>query len=183
MTHKLKLFLRIGEEDDMKKGFTLMEMLVVIGVIGMIGVITSGSIITSIRGSKRTDSDTQVRQSVDYTIAVIERQLRNARSVTCDSPTQITYTDPDFRTTTFSRGVYRPAGSPIDVGYIASGSATTKLTGAEVNVTSVTFTCTPAQGNISASVTVVVNAEDSQAQGIEKAEIIGRTTVYLRTNI
>lgn len=161
----------------MKKSaaFSLIEVLVVLVIFSIIGIIVAQSLLTTLRGAKRSDSESRVRSNIDYAVAIMERHLHNARSATCPNPETVNFEDQRQVATSFFR---EPTGQ-----YIASNSATQRLTSTDVTVTGVTFTCTPATGNVPASVSISINAFDNTAQGIERASVTVTTRVMLRTSL
>lgn len=166
-----------------EKGFSLIEILVVLVVFSFIGVIVAQSILTTLRGAKRSDSDSKVRSNIDYAVAIIERQLRNAREVTCPTTcpsgngTCLNFTDQKQRTASF---FFQTTGNDR---YIASSSATQRLTNSDVEITALTFTCTPATGNVAPSVEISISARDRTLGGVERSQITTSTQILLRTNL
>lgn len=120
----------------MKKnsGFTLIEMLVALVLFVVLAFFATQSLANLLQTRNKAEVAKLVRQEADYVTGVVERHLRGALSAVCDSPTQISYTDPDGRPGSFSC---------INVGaanaYIASGSA--RITSRDVIITSCSFTC------------------------------------------
>ena len=95
----------------LQKGMSLLEILVVVAIFSILGVIVTRSVLLTLRGSKKSESQVKVRENVNYALAVIERQLRNADSiVTCPN-------DPSFSDNLFSKftafGRITPATSKI----------------------------------------------------------------------
>ena len=157
-------------------GMSLLEILVVVAIFAILGIIVTRSIILSIGGSKKSESLVKVRENLDYSLAIIERQLRNADSITiCPLPASnlISYKDLYGNTGTFScenLGGLDP--------YIASGSA--RLSSSSVKITSCSFTCTSETSTNPALVTISLEAEDAETTGIQKSKVTTSTQVYLR---
>jgi type II secretory pathway pseudopilin PulG len=112
-------------------GISLIEILVVMGVFAVLGILTTRSVILSLQGSKKGDALVKVRENVNYAMAVMERQLRNAEEITACTSSSILYKDSLGGDSSFS----------CSGGYIASGSA--RLTSSEVVITACSFICTP----------------------------------------
>ncbi|HUV43035.1 MAG TPA: type II secretion system protein [Patescibacteria group bacterium] len=93
-----------------KKGFTLIEILVVVSLFGIIAVIGSGSFFSLLRGSTKSKTVSAVKQNGDYALGVMERMIRNARYLeensneqTCElGMTRIKIKNPDGGSTEFS---------------------------------------------------------------------------------
>lgn len=137
----------------MKKGFTLIEILVVTAIILVIVGAVSSLFFSSLRGATKTTIINEAKQNGDYALSVIERMTRNASSIQsmstyCDgtAKTSLVINNPDGGVTTFDC----PSGSEVR---IASSSASTTyyLTSNKVAVSSCSFSC-----NLSAGVPAVV---------------------------
>lgn len=89
-----------------KKGFTLIEILVVISVLAIIMVIGSSSFFNLLKGSTKTRTANLVKQNGDYALAVMERMIRNAQDIDAANCTlgmdEITIVNPDGKSTVFS---------------------------------------------------------------------------------
>jgi len=114
-------------------GFTLMEIIIVVAVLGVISVIISGILITSLTGSSKAEVIKDVRQNGSYALSVIEGMVINSRSVSCTTDQILTVMDLDGFSTNFF----------CNNGRIASDSATLNayLTSTNVAVTGCSFTC------------------------------------------
>lgn len=167
----------------MKKGFTLIEILVVITIFAFLGILITRSILLSITGSKKSESIVKVRTSLDYAMGVMERQLRNADGIPTlnpdDSPncpntdtSVLNYTDQYGNLTSFS------CQSNGNVQYMASGSA--QLTGSDINLKTCEILCSQSTGVSPAVVTINLEGEDVTASGIQGADVSLSTQVSLR---
>lgn len=153
-------------------GFTLIETLVVISIFAIIGILSTRAIMLSVQGSKKGSSSVTVRENLNYSLAVIERLLRNANQISSCTSTNIAYLDERGVSASFS--CVSPGGS----GHIASGSA--RLTSAEVAVTSCAITCDLI--SVPPSVTIDVIARDvDTASTKEGAQISVSSKILLRT--
>lgn len=159
----------------MKKnsGLSLIEILVVITVFSILAILATRGVLLTLRGSRKSDALGRVRENVGYSIAVMERNLRNAQTIDCSSETQIDYTDPNSTAGYFS---CENIGSG---GYVSSSSA--RLTNDQVNVTACTFTCAAATTGVPPSVDINITAEDANTQGAEGGQVTIQTQVNLRT--
>lgn len=91
----------------MKKGFSVIEILIVIGVFAVIGVLATQSVNLTIKSSKKSDSITFVKQELDFASENIERLLQTAGSVMvpgCSSALNVATKSVGFRTSTGLRG-------------------------------------------------------------------------------
>lgn len=168
-----------------KKGVSLIEVLMVIAVFAILGILVSRVILITLRGSSKGDSLVNVRSAVDFSLAIIERQIRNAKEITttpCEDEdgNKISYTRIDYVDANGSAGVFSCQMSAAQP-YIASGSANLRLTGVNISVTSCNFTCTEAVGNTPPSVTVNVSAQNYGTTGTDTSSVTSSTTIYLRT--
>ncbi len=128
----------------MKKnlGFSLIEMVVVLGLFAMIAIVSAQSLLFTLKGARKSESLNKNRENIDYAVSVTQRLLRNASEIiTCPltDNSRVDYKDQDKIATYFSCA---NIGSPD--GYLASGSA--RLTSDAINVTTCSFACTPSTG-------------------------------------
>jgi len=162
-----------------KNGFTLIEMMIVVGILGIIAVVGSGAFFSILRGSTKTKTLQMVKQNGDYAISVMERMIRNARALTSPTAnstvTSITIKNPDGKETTFSCG-----GTPAT---IASNGASLLSSEVKVNDCSNIFEVTVGQPEIRPAV-VKINFNLSPAVAStrpeEQATVNFQTTVTLR---
>lgn len=163
----------------LKRGISLIEILIVITIFAVLGILATRGVLLTLRGTRKSESLGKVRENINYALAVIERQIRNAGSVSpCPNtnPLVLNYADGNGASTSFSCVNVGPTG-----GYIASGSA--RLTSTDVSVTSCSFSCapTPLGSTTLPSVTIDVTAQNPGASSIETAQVSATTTIFLRT--
>lgn len=162
-------------------GISLLEILVVISIFAVLGILISRAVLLTLSGGKKSESLVKVRENLNYSVAVIGRQLRNANSIAKEDCTnsdtkKIFYTDQDGNRGEFSCWNVGTAGQ---IGYIASGSASpSKLTSDTVNVTFCSFTCSNTTSPT--SVTIDLSATDAAASGTENSVVSTSTQVFLR---
>lgn len=158
-------------------GFSLLEVLVVLAVFSLLSIVSTTVILLSVRGSRKSDTNSRVRQNVDHVISTMERQIRNATSVTAcpnTNPNILDYIDENGTPTSFSC-----IANSTD-GYIASGSA--KITADEVVVENCNITCVPdADGSSPPYIDISITARDKGGTGAESSVFSASTQIYLRT--
>ena len=74
-----------NKRKNLAKGFSLIEMLIVVAVFSILAVVATQSLSSSLRGSKKSESQVIVRENVDFALSTMERLLRNADSLNCAS--------------------------------------------------------------------------------------------------
>lgn len=157
-------------------GMSLIEILVVIGVFAVLGVLTTRAIILSISGGKKSENLIRVRENLNYSLSIMERQLRNANSVNpCPNtdPHTLTYYDQNGVSTSFSC-----KNISSGIGYVASGSA--RLTADTIDVTSCNITCQNTVAGNPSSVKITIEAKDTNAAGSAQSTVSSTTEVFLR---
>lgn len=166
----------------MKKGssgISLIEILIVIGIFAVLGILSTTSVLLSLQGSKKGDAQVKVRENLDYAISIIERQLRNAGSVSpCPNtnPLVISYSDSNNIPTSFS------CLNVPSAGYVASGSANLRLTSDEIKIIACSFTCTAGSGSTPPKVAINIKAVDAASQGSKEGAAVSISTeINLRT--
>lgn len=158
------------------RGMSFIEILLVVAIFAILGILVGRITLLTLRGSNKSDALIKVRENLDYSIAVMERQIRNAEDVIpCPnaSPTRLDYIDGQGASAYFAC-----VTSGTDV-YVASGSA--RLTNNEVVVTSCSITCTPSTGLNQKSVNIYIDARDARSASIETAKVSASTQIFLRT--
>jgi len=158
------------------KGISLLEILVVITVFSILAVLTTRAVFLTLRGAKKSESIINIRENVDYSLAVIERNLRNAESIVeCPNTDTsiISYLDDEGVSTSFS------CASDADGGYIASASG--RLTSSETDITSCSFVCENGSTGAPPAITISIEAQDATLSGLEGGQVTVSTKIFLRT--
>lgn len=155
-------------------GFSLVEIMIVISIFAILGILSTRSVFLTLRGSKKSESLVKVRENLNYTLSVIERQIRNSEKVVCPNPSTsvLNYTSSEGINTTFSC-----ATSGTDK-YVASGSA--RLTSTTIEVNNCSFTCAQVDPNTSPVVTVVLEGRDNENQSVERGSVSVQTQISVR---
>ena len=159
------------------KGISFIEILVVVAVFAVLGVLISRITILTLRGSNKSDDVVKVRENLDYAIAIMERNIRNADKVSpCPNidPTRIDYIANGGLASSFSC-----VGTGTDESYVASGSA--RLTGTDVKINSCSFTCIPEAGVVPPSVIIDLTASETNSGDVDNAVVSTSTKILLRS--
>lgn len=160
-------------EKKPKSGFTLVEMLVVISVLGLIFAISSGFLFSSLFGSSKAEIFKEVRQNGSWALSVIEAMILNSRTVECESSKTLNITDKEgFVATIFCDDVTEMK--------IASNGA--NLTSRAVSVSDCSFVCEKTEGKstkVDISFSVSQKSEGTLKPS-EKARLDFSTTVLTR---
>lgn len=166
----------------MNKGFSLLEMVVVLSVFALLAVISSQALILTLQGAKKSNELATVRENVDYAVQIMERQLHNATEVKpCPNPDSqmISFTDQEGDSSTFScMGISAGPGGENEKGYIASSSA--RLTSDEVAVTSCTISCTEESSGLPPYVEINISARNVNPGTGPASSVTTSTRVFLR---
>lgn len=67
--------------NENSQGYTMIEILVVVGILGLIATMGSSMFFSILKGSAKTQILNQIKQSGDYALEVMERTVRGAASV------------------------------------------------------------------------------------------------------
>jgi prepilin-type N-terminal cleavage/methylation domain-containing protein len=121
-----------------KSGFSLMELTIVIGLISLLILAISSTMLMSVVTSNRIRTATKTKQAGNYAIEQIQSFVRNAKSVKiCDSANNtLTLINQDGGTTQYF----------LDSGRIASGPGE-YLTPATTTTTLFNLDCAPSDTN------------------------------------
>lgn len=159
-----------------QKGMSLMEILVVVAIFAVLGVITTRSVILTLQGSKKSESTIKVRENLDYSLGVIEHQIRNANSVSgCATSTTsvLNYIDQDGQPASFSC-----VNIGTKDGYVASGAG--RLTSNQINVITCSFTCDASNDPSPSTINIELVARDATYVAAQTSSVSATTQINLR---
>lgn len=155
-------------------GMSLVEILVVVAVFGILGSITTTSVMLTLRGARKSESQQLVRENLNYALSVIERQIRGAEEIISCSGNTVSYKSGDNITSSFTC-------TSVGVGgYMASGSA--RLTSDDVSLTACSFSCTQTDPNQPYTVSVSLTGKSKATSGVESSTVTTGTDITLRNN-
>lgn len=119
-------------------GFTLIEVLAAISILGLVGLISSSFFLTILSSSSKAEVAKEVRQNGDYVLSVMQGLILSASSASCsDDHKSIAIKDTNGSPTTFSC-------NETTTYKISSNSA--DLTGSNVLVSGCSFICEQVAG-------------------------------------
>lgn len=172
----------------MKKGFTLMEILIATGIVAGLSIVIVQLFLSTVRSNAKTEIIKETKQNGDFALSVMERMIRNATSVTstCDGTAQnsITFVNPDETETTLqckdSSGIAR-----IE----SLGPPSTYLTGSNVTLGATCddlspkiFTCDASSLGLPSAVTISFQLQQISTSGdnFETSTATFKTRINLR---
>lgn len=121
------------------QGFSLIELIVVIGLLSLLTLAISSIMLTSILSSNRVRLTTKIKQSGNYALGQIQNMIRNAKSLeTCNSvDSELILTNQDGGSTAVVMEI--DAGG---INRVASNSGI-YLTPETINVSTFSINCEP----------------------------------------
>lgn len=162
------------------RGFSIVEMLISVGVFAIVGIVITNSLSSSFKNSRKSSAISNVKSNIDYAISTIERLLRNAQSidVVSSTATKLVYIDEFGNNTNFEC----ISGAP---NYIASGSASVKLTSNQVIVDCVSVFSYPSPPpGVPQVVEISLKGTDKDiGAGVEGSSVTTKTRILLRNYI
>jgi len=160
-------------------GFTMIEMIVVVSILGLVAVMTSGFLLVSLTAAGKAEVVKEVRQNGNYALSVMEGMILNSRGIGCTSGqnTQaVEVTDANGIITSFicdenedKKKISSVSGQTID------------LTSSSVVVSNCHFDCEGTSGlpvKVHLEFTVQKGGEDARPS--EKASLLFKTDVMPR---
>ena len=168
----------------MKKGYTLIEIMIVTSIFAVLALLVSGIILQSVRNTQKSESLSNVRSELDNVVLVMERHLRNSDNMVGIATSRgIQYTD--------TRGVEARFicidKEGLGVTTVASQSTyphfndtSFNLTSDKVNVTNCNFNVIEGTYDIPDKVELVIEAEAANITGVESGKIKVETILNLR---
>lgn len=161
-----------------KKGYSLIELTVVVGLVAILGVGISSAVLMSISTTIRNRATTHVRESGDYALNQVKQLIRNSKSIlACDSNgNTLDILGLDGGTTSIS------LESAADSNRLASGSGQ-YLTPSDITLSSFSLTCLPSDTEVEL-IKLQFSAELSSqtAKDRENPLVNFQTSVSLRNN-
>ena len=98
----------------MKKGFTLIELIVSIGILGLVVVAAVNLFFSTMKSSKKTDNLLALRQNGDYVLNTIKSRVYNADMVVClGNNLAVTREDEPIANFTFSSDTLKMNGADL----------------------------------------------------------------------
>lgn len=157
-----------------KKGFSVIELVVVIGLISLLSIGMSAILLTTIVSSNRVRTMTKIKQAGDYTITQIQTMIRNARTITPCSSVDNTMTI-----------IGQDGGSSniaIENDRIASSSGIF-LTPEDLTTSAFNITCAPSD-DTPAAITISFDLENTQTSGpaTQNPKLHFETTAQIRND-
>lgn len=171
-------------------GFSLLELIVSIAIIGLLSIVIVQTFITTSRSNTKTEVLKEVKQNGDFVIGSMERMIRSARAITSACPTSgfsqkfITFTANEGQDVAY--GCDDTSGYPLIASASALGtmnlvSSNAQLVGNSCSDADISFTCTSYDYQ---SPTVEIQFSLSQTgvpqSNFEKATVSFQTSVNVR---
>jgi type II secretory pathway pseudopilin PulG len=164
-------------EIKLKKGSSIIELVVVIGLISLLALAMSAIMLTTIISSNRVRRLTQIKQAGDLALTQIQTLIRNSRSIElCDATNYIlTTVNPDGGLTTL---LTETVGNTVR---IASNSGT-YLTPEHLTVNTFRITCEPNINPTFFKVSFDVTHAEGSGNDRENATLHFETTTSIRND-
>lgn len=177
----------------MKKGYSLIEILVVIGVFAIIGIISTQAVSLSLRATKKNDSIVLVKQELDFVSENIERLLQTANTIIVPGCSNATVA-------TVSVGFRDAGGNRADIACIdmpgnfytadhdkrvasSSGESISydkRMTSNNISISGCSLTCVN-QGNEN-YITFIATASATGIQAVEGATVTSSRQIFVRSS-
>jgi len=156
---------------EMKKGTSIIELVVVIGLISLLALAMSAIMLTTIVSSNRIRRVTQVKQAGDYVINQVQTLIRNARYIeSCDPANDVLTTlNPDGKTTEIL----------LENGRIASNSGT-YMTSDTLTASNFTLSCEPTDNPVLIKIEFDMTQKTVSGNARENSSLHFETTTNLR---
>lgn len=181
MKFSKELYFKINQAQRSTTGFTLIEVLMVVFLLGIIVIIGSNLFFSILKGASKAEIEKEVKQNGDYAMNVMERMIRNGQEIlpnsevpsqTCTSPmTKIKIKNPDGKDTEFS----------FSSNQIASNGASLTSGNVALVPDSFSFSCDSSKTPPIVTVSFDLSQKGTGLRPEEKAQVHFQTTVGLRT--
>ena len=170
----------------MKKGFTLLEILITVGIAGVMGILITQVFFTTARTNSKTEILKDVKQNGEYALGIMERMIRNSLQVSSacgalgSTLSEIDILNPNGDTTTFACLV---DGSVTRIASTSGTGATQFLTSSNVTIGNdpCTFVCTASVDRGSeVTISFSLSQAGSSLEAFETASVFFQTTASSR---
>ncbi|MFZ5845378.1 MAG: PilW family protein [Patescibacteria group bacterium] len=143
-------------KSEARSGFTLLEVLVSIGIIAILGILVTQTFIATTRTNTKAELLKDIKENGDFALGVMVRMIQNAADITSSCATGGTTTDnisilnSDGGTTTFA---CRLDGSVMRIASVSAGvpayltSSNLTLGSAACDTNALSFVCTTLSDN------------------------------------
>lgn len=171
-----------------RQGFTLMEVLVSVGIIAIVGTVIAQSFFTMVRTNVKSELINNVKQNGDFSLDVMSRMVRNASSVTttCSAAgtttPSLTILNPNSYTTTFTCQLDGAVARIASVSAMRTEYLTSRNVSLGVDCTgTLTFVCT-SLSNQKTQVQILFNLSQvgMPTDQFEKGNVTFQSTVTTR---
>ncbi len=172
-----------------RRGFSLLEVLVSVGIIAFLGTTLTQILFSITRSSAKTEVLKDVKQNGEFSLQLMERYIRNARTITSTctasgtSLDSLSFVNPDGGTTSFyclsdGKAIRIASSSASGVQFLTSNSVTL---GASCATSSLVFVCT-ASDDVPKSIHISFQLAQigTPVDQFEKAGANFQTTILLR---
>jgi prepilin-type N-terminal cleavage/methylation domain-containing protein len=124
------------------KGYTLIELVVVVGLVSILAIGISSAVLINAVTATRTKNTTHLRSVGDYSVNQLKQLIRGARDITlCDSTqNSLTLTSPDGGETLINLELDN------EIGRISSNSGV-YISPSTANITNFTLDCLPSDSD------------------------------------
>ena len=155
------------------KGFTLVEIVIVVSLLALISVIGGNFFFSALFGSSKAEALKEVKQNGEFALKVMEESIKNAYGfVSCD-PNSIVVKNKDNQNNNYHFEIVD------NIGRIASDSS--HLTSERVNVTNFSINCITSSGvPPKVIISYTVSQSDLNVRVEKKATYDFKTTVTMR---
>jgi len=158
-----------------KDGFTLIEIIIVISILGLVMTIFSGFLLATLRAGSKSEVVKELRQNGNYALQTIDSMLRNSVSLqsSCNlgGQSSIQIRNIDNGITVFK----------CEASHLASNSGL--LTGANVVVSNCSFQCLAQAGQAPAITTKFSISQTGSGSPSDKAQLNFESVTILRNII
>jgi len=158
-----------------KKGFTLIEVLVVVSLFSIVALVATQSLIRILGSTSNSNSTAITRENLEHAVSIFEREIINAKKINVGacSATSVTYIATDNSTNSFS---CQTTGGITRLNQ--NGQA---LTSSQVNLTTCLITCLTPSGETEPNGVMISLEGNALDSSYDSTPVSLQTTVSLRS--
>lgn len=178
--HKRHFLSLITYHLSLVAGFTFIEMIVAISILGIVALIGTGFLLTSLSSSGKAEINKEVRQNGNFALSTMEGLIISSKSVSCPTADEIDVIDTNGQLTQFICYDSAPDYKISSVSASFLPPITYILTADNVAVTDCSFICTTTAGSPTNVRISFIVSQKTGSRPNEKASVSFQTQVNTR---
>ena len=175
----------VRKKKKVTRGFTLVELLVVITIFVTVGSVVISLLVISLRGSNKSESTTVVKQNGSFALSQMVKNIRYARDIATPASCIPSATSSTLTIVTYPYNTQITYQCPIGASQAISSNSASLIDINAVQVTACQFTCVQASASEPPRVTIQFTLTSRGANALTESQstIPFQSSVILRNAV